>query len=87
MSVGDFHGLQSRTSNRPQPSERPLESSTVLEPVAIVARLIVSVPLYVTIELGQYRIDLLNSVGCLFSAAHFFWALLQAKQSVLSNAA
>jgi len=46
LSVGDFHGLRSRTSNRPQPSERPLESSTIVEPVAIMTRLIFSVPLY-----------------------------------------
>jgi hypothetical protein len=46
LSVGDFHGLRSRTSNRPQPSERPLESSTAVEPLTIVTQSVFSVPVY-----------------------------------------
>jgi hypothetical protein len=42
-----------------------------VEPVAIVTRLVFSVPLYLLTCLGRYRTDLLSSAGQPFSAAHF----------------
>jgi hypothetical protein len=62
--------------------EEPLESSTVFESVVIVAQLTFSLPLHLPKCLGWYHADLPSSVGQPFSAAHFFWALLQANSCV-----
>jgi hypothetical protein len=80
-SLATSIGLRSRTlvtiaerishSIRRPPSQEPLESSTIVEPVAIVTRLIFSVPLYVLTCLGRYRTDLPGSAGRPFSAAYF----------------
>jgi hypothetical protein len=43
---------------RLSPSQVPLESSTIVEPVATVARLIFSLPLYLLTVLGRYRTNL-----------------------------
>jgi len=57
------------TAIRRSPSQEPLESSTIVEPLAIVTRL--SVPHYLLTCLGRYRTDLPSSAGRPFSATHF----------------
>ncbi len=52
-------------------TQEPLESSAIVGAVAIVARLIFSVPLCLLTWLGRYGTDLPGSVGQPFSAAHF----------------
>jgi hypothetical protein len=48
--------------------------STIVEPVAIVTRLVFSVPLYLLTCLGRYRTDLPSSAGQPFFYLSFFWA-------------
>ena len=59
------------------------QRSTIVEPVAIVTRLIFSVPLYLPTCLGRYRTDLSSSAGRPFSATHFLGPLLRANSCVL----
>jgi hypothetical protein len=68
-------------SNRHKTQE-PLESSTIFESVVIVAQLTFSLPLHLRRCLGWGHADLPSSVAQPFSAAHFFWALLQANSCV-----
>ena len=59
-----------------------------MELVAIVTRLIFSVPLYVLTCLGRYRTDLLSSAGRPFSATHFLghcFGLIPASGSFASS--
>src|SRR6266849_11199528 len=77
LRSGCGHALQPQspsaflTAIRRSPSQEPLESSTIVELVAIVTRLICSVPLYVLTCLGRYRTDLPSSAGRPLSATHF----------------
>jgi MacB-like periplasmic core domain len=59
------------TATRRSPSQEPLESSTIVEPVATMTRLILTVPLYLLTCLGRYRTDRLSSAGRSFSALIF----------------
>jgi hypothetical protein len=52
-------------------TQEPLQSSAIVGAVAIVARLIFSVPLCLLTCLGRYRTDLPGSVGQPFPATHF----------------
>jgi len=52
-------------------TQEPLESSTIFEPVVIVAELTFSLLLYLPACLGWYRADVPCSVGQPFSAVHF----------------
>src|SRR5439155_25143827 len=77
------------TAIRRSPSQVPLESSTIVEPVAIMTRLVFSVPLYLLTCLGRYRTDLLSSAGRPFSATHFLghcFGLIPASGSFPSSA-
>jgi len=62
-------------SIRRPPSQEPLESSTIVEPVAIMTRLIFSVPLYVLRMSRRCRNDLPSSAGRPFSCHSFSRAL------------
>src|SRR5258708_20494542 len=95
--MGTFIGLASTPSGnnrrataiRRSPSQEPLESSTIVEPVAIVTRLVFSVPLYPLTCLGRYRTDLPSSAGRPFSATHFLghcFGLIPASCSFASSA-
>jgi hypothetical protein len=67
----------------------PLESSTIVEPEAIVTRLVFSVPLYLLTCLGRYRTDLPSSAGRPFSATHFLghcFGLIPASGSFAASA-
>src|SRR5258705_12883032 len=71
------------------PSQEPLESSTIVEPAAIVTRLVFSVPLYLFTCLGRYRTDVPSSAGRPFSATHFLghcFGLIPASCSFASSA-
>src|SRR5258705_13771007 len=71
------------------PSQEPLESSTIVEPAAIVTRLVFSVPVYLFTCLGRYRTDVPSSPGRPFSATHFLghcFGLIPASCSFASSA-
>src|SRR6266850_852693 len=64
-------------------------TSTIVEPVAIVTRLIFSVPLYLLTWLGRYLTDLPSSVSQPFSATHFLghcFGLIPASGSFAASA-